>query len=288
MASKISVPNFNGDPKLLDFFFDQLRSYCSINKLSNDAVIHVLKDKLTDAALAYLIENKTLYNATDLDFIQREFQKFFGQGSYANFMSEFNNLKLLTGESIKNFAHRLNCIVPKAFPNLLDKDSLDSVKFPKFIDCLPNNIKTKLREENILQYDKAVERAHLLSEIYHESDSKACANNSNDAVLEKLESLTKQLNNFCLYESNDCKMINNVSHTRNQRNDRDFRNYRDNYKSRMPQRNQYNWKTKKIVVCQLCNKKNHDARSCFRWTRVQRENNARFNTNNVFRNLNQQ
>ena len=101
----ISIPTFKGDSHFAQFFFDLLKYYSFLNELFNEATIHLLKEKLSDSALSYLTENKTLHNATDLGFIQAEFIKFFGNNSYNNHLNEFNNLKLLPGKFIKNFAH---------------------------------------------------------------------------------------------------------------------------------------------------------------------------------------
>ena len=97
-------------------------------------------------------------------------------------MNEFNNLKFLPGVIIKNFAHRINVLVPKVFDKLKDKESLKSVKLQKFIDCFTSKSKTKNREENIRDYDKAVQRAATLSEVCRENEisSQADSQNSNN------------------------------------------------------------------------------------------------------------
>ena len=69
-----NVFNFEGDSSLLNFFFDQIRSYASINKLKPDETVAFLKGKLSSPALKFMTQSPIL---NDLNFIESEFKSFF-------------------------------------------------------------------------------------------------------------------------------------------------------------------------------------------------------------------
>ena len=69
--------NFQGDSSLLDFFFDQIRSYSTLNKLKPEKTIAFLKGKLSGPALKFLIQSSSLYKSNDFETIEKAFRDIF-------------------------------------------------------------------------------------------------------------------------------------------------------------------------------------------------------------------
>lgn len=295
----LNISPFEGDPALIDFFFDQIKAYVSINKLKKDETIFLLKSKLAGPAQKYMLENPTLYNATDLEFIEENFKKFFHKSATSKF-NDFKNLSILPQESIKNFAHRLNFICSQVYENVKDTESLDSIKFVKFLDCLPSNIRVKIQEENITNYKSAVERAQKLQEIMQ--DEQILDNNmSHNNVMEKLCLLVDKLSvenfqNSNPVNTNCSEQVNNTNIKKKTPRAQDFRN---NFKKRNFSRNNHSssqgpprFKRNNNVRCQLCGKFYHTAKNCFQLNRTNKfyqnkHDNFSKRTNNSNRNYNE-
>ena len=73
----LNVLNFEGDSSLLDFFFDQVRSYSTLNKLKPEETIAFLKGKLSGSALKFLAQSPSLYKSNDFETIEKAFPDFF-------------------------------------------------------------------------------------------------------------------------------------------------------------------------------------------------------------------
>lgn len=58
---QINTIHFDGEPEILSFFFDQIRSVAQINKYNDETIITVLKSKLTGHALKLLTQNTDLF-----------------------------------------------------------------------------------------------------------------------------------------------------------------------------------------------------------------------------------
>lgn len=200
-----SIENFDGDPDLINFFFDQIVEYARIKDLSKQETVFFLKSKLKGPAQKYLVENPILYQATDFEFIEKEFKKFFAKNSSATFLNQLNNLSMLPQETVKNFAHRLNVLSSKVYTNINDKESKDHIKFVKFVACLPSNIRVKLQEEGIKDFDKAVDRAQVLQDIFVQEQilisNPICE--TMDSVQQQLNMLTEKINYLTFSDHNN-------------------------------------------------------------------------------------
>ena len=268
----LNVLNFEGDPSLLDFFFDQVRSYATLNKLKPEETIAFLKGKLSGPALKFLTQSPSLYKSNDFETIEKAFRDFFSPMSSTQALVELNNLILLPQESIKNFAHRINILTPIVYPQVNDKNALDQIKFTKFISSIPSNFRTKLQEEDIKLYDLAVQRAQQLQEIAaNESILQAQQPpiSSVNTLSKQIVELSEKINRFTF--SADTKKDNKKDQCASagspqKSKDRDFK---QNFKTRHIRTNySNNQRCKPPLKSQLCSRRGHSTIKCFKWQRA--------------------
>lgn len=198
---------------------------------------------------------------------------------------------MLPQETIKNFAHRLNVLSSKVYTNIKDKESIDHIKFVKFVACLPSNIRVKLQEEDIKTFDKAVDRAQILQDIFvQEQILIQPATHSIDSVQEQLTKLTEKINYLTLSDKNKSVEKSPESFHERSRPRKDY--LQSNFKSRSTfnSGNRFRRQQNETIRCQLCHRRNHTADTCFKWQRFNRQNqrnlnyreddNRKYNSNN--------
>lgn len=192
---------------------------------------------------------------------------------------------LLPSESIKNFAHRLNNLAATVYSDIQDDNAKDRIKFMKFISSIPSNIRIKLQEEGIDDYNAAVARAQTLQEIlYNEKILYAgpSTSTSNDLPFaEQLQKISEKLNNLTFKADNEhnCQFHNNEGS--NKRNSSSFKHRKqfkakNNFKRYSPHRSPKH----KTPRCQLCSKYGHDAKSCFKWKRLNTQKHSQYKSRN--------
>lgn len=263
------VDDFEGDPALTEHFFKQVLAYEKVKNLSRDETILFLKSKFKGPALKYLLENPVLYNAEDFEFIQTNVTNFFSQNSTVATLNDLNNLTLLPHESIKNFAHRLNVLAAKVYPQIFDKEALDHIKFVKLLACLPSTIKVKLQEEGIISYTKAIDRAQTLQDIFIQ-DNVLSANascNASDTLQSQIAELSERINNLNFAQPAQKK--DESPHVR-QKRFHNKQNFRQNFKTRYSSQSSHRQPKfrNQTERCQLCFRYGHIAKNCFKWQRA--------------------
>lgn len=296
----IDIPKFEGDPEILPFFIDQIKNLAAINKFSEQAKIALLKSKLTGPALKFVIQKPNLFQSNDFEEIEKELADFFAPPSKTQALVEFNSLILLPAESIKNFAHRLNVLVSRVYPEILDRVAINNIKFLKFISAIPSNLRMKLQEEGISDYHQAVTRAQNLQEITNnEKLLNAHATPVSESIFEEtLKNLNEKINALQLTSQNNTQTNTN---NRSPRNDFEnssynkkkpfgFRQHKkfshvDRFKRSSP-RDNFKHRT---YICQLCKRHGHEADFCFRWKRAntQRKNYTNSKSSDYYRYNNQ-
>ena len=154
-----------------------------------------MRGKLTGPALNYFTENKKIYSSTDLQTIRKEFKSFFSPPSESLASIELSNLSMLPQETVKHFSHRLNKLTAVVFKNVKDETALDALRLDKLRTALPPNLRTKLYEEGIENYNSAVERAQKLQEIsVNEHLLNTISQQPPDLVAQKLDELAQKIN----------------------------------------------------------------------------------------------
>lgn len=267
----IQVSPYDGSSSV-KFFFSIIRDCANVNSWTKEQTILFLKSKLTGQALQFLIESQ-LAESDDIDTIQTKFQDFFGEKPNESAFNDFNNLKLAEEETIKNFAHKLNVITRNAYPDITDQTAIDSIKLNKFLNVLPINLRIKLREEKIKNFEAAISRASELREIMQselrtQDSSAQCFNiiSTNLANLTNKVDALAQANAKHSQTPQDDKHINVNTHNRDyqtsQFKTRFFSSGNTHRFGNNRHRNHQN------IICQICSKQGHAAVHCFKYTNL--------------------
>lgn len=213
-------------------------------------------------------------------------------------INDFHNFIILPQEGTQNTAHRLDLISHRVYKDI-EHISLERIKFVKFLQIVPSDIRAKLLENNINTYPEAVEKAELIQNC-------AASNkilNSNEEEHDKFNNLTHQINSLQasiekiekdktentkrVKKDKSHKNNNNHFHSKqrgnignvkrnfrggrfNVRNRKNFRNFRggssttynrnDNYNDRTNNYNNSNNYNK--IQCQICYIWGHSGRYC--------------------------
>lgn len=160
----IKVTPFDGDPSMLEHFFNQVESLAKINCWSELQTVFFVKANLTGNALRFLVDSPDCQACTSVSTLRLFFKKFFVSSSLSVSIFDFNALKLQPQESIRSFAHRIDSMARKVYPNI-SEDACAQIKFSKFISSIPGDIRLNLLTENITNYPVAVEKAQTLQDI---------------------------------------------------------------------------------------------------------------------------
>jgi len=232
----IQINNFDGDPSLVHHFFEQIQDLKEINNWSERQSILFLKSKLQGQALTYFLNSPHLKKAKLLSEIHDDFSNFFSPASFSTSIIELNAMAPTHGENYKNFAHRLDVAVGKIYNNL-PKDNLDQIKFVKFISVIPSEIRLQIMQNNITNYNEAVQRAQQLQDLTI-FDSKLSQNTEPEIFKrysEQINSLQKQIEHLTSSKeksaSSSSNQINNLQSMEcaSCRNKRSNQNCNSNY-----------------------------------------------------------
>lgn len=275
----ININPFSGEQGTLEFFSEQINDLIKINKWSNEHAVIFLKSKLSGAALKYYLESPKLKNAQTVKEIFDDFKIFFSSPSLASAIHELNSLHMLPAESVKNLAHRLNVLTRKVYPNINNESDLENIKFVKFLQIIPSDIRLKILQDGITQYTPAVEKAQLFQEhsIQNEVLNNITFPSISSNFSEQLKTLQDQINSI----TQSSVQSNCQNKTQVQLSDRDNSHYKNNpYNSFHPTRKfrsvgqqnnfrsfNYNNKSFSRKFCKFCKMRNHNIDTCFKLLR---------------------
>lgn len=277
----ISINQFTGESEYVEHFFNLVGQSAQINKWSPDQTILFIKSKLAGAALKFYLENSELQCTTDVELFETKFKTFFKNDSTQATFNEFNKLAILPDESIKHFCHRLHVLTTTVYKDINDDKALDAIKLNKLLSVLPANLRIKLLEEKVKNFNTAMSRAQEIQNIYNsEFQSNSDSSNKNPQSVLHFSTELRKLN-----EKVDAltQTKNSTNHTESQANqnlsNQNGRNQRAMY--RQPYRNRFN--NRFPVKCQLCFRVGHTANRCFKYVNSQRfSNHARQNSRNAY------
>lgn len=160
----ISVTSYDGNPNLLKYFFNQVKSISNIYKWSPEDTTTFSKIKLSGPALEFVINNPELENSVNIDL----------------YVSEVNSSRLTQKrqhywylitllffdmKASKNLSHRLNRLAAIIHDDIDSLAALNIIKFYKLISALPSQLRVKINEDNVTDYKLAVDRAQTLQNI---------------------------------------------------------------------------------------------------------------------------
>ena len=160
----INITPFSGDPEQLEYFITQVKDLASLNKWVDKHTLAYTRSKLQGQAHTFIIQRSTYENLNSTNDLFSALRAQFRQQNVCKSINEFNSLVMLPGESIRNLTHRLDAIAPRAHQSVKDKKALEAIKFNKFIGIVPNEYRKAILQDNIAEYNEAVEKATLLQD----------------------------------------------------------------------------------------------------------------------------
>lgn len=287
----IHVQNFDGNNMQINFFIDQIKDLADTYNWNDKYTLMYTKSKLIGKAQVFVNQAQEIKKFENTEELFSKLRNFFKVQSLATNINDFHNFVILPQESIQNTAHRLDLIAHRVYKDM-DNDNLEKIKFVKFLQVIPSNIRAKLLENNITTYPEAIEKAELMQNCATNNKILNCDKEEN----EKFDNLTHQINSLQASiekiekdktenakkraKDKSHKNSDNHFHTKqrgnignvkrnfragrfNVRGRRNFRNYRggNNYGNRNDNyRNNYHNYNK--IQCQICDTWGHSAKFC--------------------------
>lgn len=254
----ILIQPFQGDPELLDFFISQVQDLANLKKWSPQEHLLFLRSKLAGPALDFLVKDRQIATIKTVGELQDALRKFFRPPSQLASISELHSISLLMDESIMNFAHRINALVGRVYPELADPKALNDIKLVILNKGLPHDLRTKILSENIKDFDLAVEKAQNWMDSIAISNQMSLSNQTPlQAEILSLQVELKNLKNQLAereLSSNSCHHLTE-----------------NNPPSASVNQNR--------VICQFCDNPGHTAKACFRIKRQKQRYAPNFRVN---------
>lgn len=216
----ISVPSYDGSPNTLKFFIEQLQNVKDIQNLSEEHILFILKSKLTGNALQYYLTSPSCENITTLAQAHEVFKSFFIRESSASTnLVNFQSIRLLPQETIKNLAHRIDAAAGKTYTAVTDPRALGQIKVLQFLTALPADLRSKVIDHDTTNYDATVKLAQRFQDNQRSSsllDSQSVATCShvdtdpNILLQAEINALRQDLNKLNIHANPIPKPVNNI------------------------------------------------------------------------------
>ena len=241
---------------------------------------------MSGKALTFIIESEEIAPIQNAQELFQKLQQQFKHRSFATSFNDWENLKMLPQESVRNLAHRINLAFHRTFPeDDTHSATANRAKLYKLIKVLPAEVRLKIMQDNITEYSTAVEKAALIQDCLR--NNKIFSNTEN--INPQMELLNYQFHNLkaksenskISEESNRFKQTNSHRNFQNRsprgkfkKNNSNFHSYKQNYQSNRKfsknirhqnsnpeDKNEENLPSIK-PICQLCERRGHLARQC--------------------------
>lgn len=157
----LNIQSFSGEQESVSWFLDQVCQMKTLFSWSDEVALLFLKGKLSGVAKEFVATNPKFSNA-NFDNTCKYLKDFFESDSNptTNLLA-LNQLHLLPGETIKNFAHRIESMVAKTYTSVTDSKALNQIKSLQLINGLPQNLKEILIvEDSTNDFNKLVAKAN--------------------------------------------------------------------------------------------------------------------------------
>lgn len=159
----INVMPFDGSPDRIKWFFEQVKDVKKINGWDENVALIFMKSKLTGNALQFCANDPATKSVRTIDEAEKAITSFFcDQRSQTSNWLALQQISLLPNESVRSVAHRISTAVAKAFPESTDEVTINRIKTQQLITALPLEIKTKIINENINDFEEMMNRAAYL------------------------------------------------------------------------------------------------------------------------------
>lgn len=203
MASKsvnINIQPFSGEPDSVEWFTNQLLSLKEINGWPENVAILHLKSKLIGTAQSWFSNSPTCKKIQTLNEACEALVEFFKNDTNpSQNLVNFQNIKLLPQETVKNLSHRIESLAHLTYPMIKEQTAINNIMSLQLLSALPSNIKKHLLSENIDNFQNLVTKAsniQMAESTLNVTTNSITSNNNDDmnSVKKQITDLAQQLN----------------------------------------------------------------------------------------------
>lgn len=169
------LPKFGAtEEESFEFFLEQFSQISALTAWNSAQQGIILKTRLHGEALQYLRKNPVLQKETAVTKIIEGLQKkFCPPQSTAQRQTKFNKIMYTPDKTLDQLSFEIEqgtneFLGIKESSAEETKKVADGVKFAKFLELVPSDIRSQLRTENVQSFTAAVMRAKELNDIYNE------------------------------------------------------------------------------------------------------------------------
>lgn len=294
------INQFEGEPALVDFFFNSIKELSTINGWDATKTVSFLKSKLTGSALTFYIQSQECQNQKDINKLHSIFKEFFSNDSNQSSILDLSAFSILPGESIKSLSHRLENLVSRIYNNVKDQDSRNVILQNHLLHALPLTLKTKILEENITDYKETIKRAQQLQNIQMSMQYPQNKASQFDELTKKVQEIHERINVISTTKPNSNQDVKNerrqtnnqfqnyhrgrgrgFSHSRHITGFSHDHNHRVNNYDKTNSYLRFNNRNSSFVhTCQFCGLRGHVLARCFKFQRLHRNSNTHFSNLN--------
>lgn len=245
----MSITPFSGDPELLDFFIEQVNDKIQLSNLSDKQALILIKSKLSEQALKFYASSAICKKATSPHELFNIFKKQFVGETSNSIALQFNAISFNEGEDIRKFAHRLDTLVRKRFPDL-SENAVEQILMAKFKDLIPMKYKLHLLSHKLENFYAMVDILTTIQELFNASSELP----SSSVPTSLIHHFSAQHNN-----NQSCNLNDKGSSADSQPNSVNVQNPVFNVNASVPESDMQ----QSQIVCQWCKKPGHSAHACF-------------------------
>lgn len=209
------VEAFSGDPQTFMWFKNQVMEYIKLNKLNDEVGLFFLKSKLSGAALNFFSTCPNVNNIDKVADALKILEDFFvNKATPASALNEFNSLRMIHGETVKNLKHRINLAAQCAYPFIADQTALNKIKAIQFLNAIPQSLRDKLFDADQDDFESLTAKAEKIDGMFQNF---ACANviTGQSEPNSQISALASKLDQLALIVTNSiqkCQICQEVDH----------------------------------------------------------------------------
>lgn len=192
------LPVYEGQPtESVEFFYEQFKQITSLTAWTETQQAVIIKTRLRAKAHEFLSKNTRLQKETNVENVVKALrEKFEPEKSITQKQAKFQNIRFKPETDLEDLAQEVDKLTNE-FLGISDEASeeilkvADGVKFGKFLELIPSDIKMQIQLENLSDFKTAVKRAKeikiILDEDAYVNNNIQCKNKDEQMYENKTE-----------------------------------------------------------------------------------------------------
>lgn len=158
----INIKECNGED--IEFFVQNICQAARLNSWSDEEAILYLKTKLCGQALKFYMNSASCNSSTSLNDVCNILKEFFiHESTMSSALAEFQSIKLIPGESMKNLAFRVENCARKTYEKVQSEEAMDQIMAAQFFAAIPTEIKKHFINEELPNFRAMVKKAATIT-----------------------------------------------------------------------------------------------------------------------------